>query len=136
MKHALHALNINMAYMSIDDFYLTRADQEQLGNENKYLSGRGVAGTHDIDLGAYIIRQLKYMSSDDVCMNVPIYDKTAHNGLGDRSAEVRTEYGPVDLVLFEGWMLGYQPLNEQDEASLEAKYNGMGLVNQKLKGYK
>ena len=40
-----------MAIVSYDDFYLTRSEQEALGDSNFYLSGRGVAGTHDMALG-------------------------------------------------------------------------------------
>lgn len=122
MRAAMKAIDINVAYMSIDDFYLTREDQVEFGEDNLYLSGRGVAGTHDLNLGANIIKDLKFMNSDKDSIGVPTYDKSAHSGKGDRSSERRVVFGPVDLVLVEGWMLGYQPLNEKEEIILEAKY--------------
>ena len=93
-----------MAIVSYDDFYLTRQDQEKLGDSNFYLSGRGVAGTHDMQLGIETLTQLK--TKKEGCIEVPTYDKSAFNGLGDRG-KPRELDAPVDLVLFEGWMLGY-----------------------------
>lgn len=48
-----------IAVVSYDDFYLTRKEQEKLGDENFYLSGRGVAGTHDMRLGTETLQALK-----------------------------------------------------------------------------
>jgi len=47
-------MGIRTAVVSYDDFYLTHAAQVELASNNptnKLLSGRGVAGTHDIKLG-------------------------------------------------------------------------------------
>lgn len=44
------------------------------------------------------------------------YDKSQHEGRGDRAAESKWQMvkGPVDVVLFEGWMLGFRPLSDAD----------------------
>ena len=45
-------------------------------------------------------------------MAVPRYNKAAHEGRGTRAPEdtwPRVK-GPLDLILFEGWMLGFQPV--------------------------
>ena len=43
---------------------------------------------------------------------VPRYDKAAHGGRGTRAPEHTwpTVKGPLDLILFEGWMLGFSPV--------------------------
>lgn len=45
-------------------------------------------------------------------MYVPQYDKSLHKGRGDRAPFGRwlTATGPVDVVILEGWMLGFTPL--------------------------
>ena len=47
-------------------------------------------------------------------MLVPVYDKSAHGGRGDRTPEDkwRRVTAPLDLVILEGWMLGYSPVAE------------------------
>jgi len=97
--------------LSIDDFYLTRAEQLQLAQahpDNPYLQQRGYPGTHDIALGTSILTQLKQRSTSALAL--PRYDKSRHQGQGDRIEmsqwpQVRQ---PVDVVLLEGWMLGFQ----------------------------
>lgn len=46
-------------------------------------------------------------------MYVPQYDKSLHSGRGDRAPFGRwlTTTGPVDVVILEGWMLGFTPLS-------------------------
>jgi D-glycerate 3-kinase len=49
------------ASVSIDDFYLTRADQAALAQaheDNWLLQGRGHAGTHDMALGTKTLQDL------------------------------------------------------------------------------
>ena len=44
---------------------------------------------------------------------MPRYNKAAHEGRGTRAPEdtwPRVK-GPLDLILFEGWMLGFQPVS-------------------------
>ena len=40
---------------------------------------------------------------------MPRYDKSAHEGKGDRAKEEDWDKvdGPLDLVIVEGWMLGF-----------------------------
>jgi D-glycerate 3-kinase len=106
--------------VSIDDFYLTHAEQQTLASRhpgNPYLLYRGYPGTHDVALGDRVIRQLGPLRAGDEAL-VPVYDKSAHAGRGDRApaARWRRVFGPIDLVILEGWMLGFCPV---DEAALE-----------------
>ncbi len=95
--------------LSIDDVYLRREDQLRLAATfpgNPYLEHRGYPGTHDVALGARVLEALR--SGEDV--EVPRYDKSAHAGRGDRSAATTPVTGRVDVVLLEGWLLGFEPV--------------------------
>jgi D-glycerate 3-kinase len=101
--------------LSIDDFYLTREQQVRLAADfpdNPYLQQRGYPGTHDIELGANILTRLKQPDTGSRLL-LPRYDKSQHQGQGDRAIEsVWPEIElPVDIVLVEGWMLGFQPVS-------------------------
>lgn len=90
-----------VAVLSIDDFYLTKAERERLATDVHPLFGtRGPPGTHAIRLLLETLEAL--MSGGDVA--VPRFDK----GIDDRSGEV-TVAGPVDVVVLEGWCVGAPP---------------------------
>ncbi len=103
--------------LSIDDFYLTRAEQLRLASDfpdNPYLQQRGYPGTHDVALGAEILSRLKQAEPGGRQL-LPRYDKSQHQGQGDRAdpalwPEITL---PVDIVMVEGWMLGFQPVAPQ-----------------------
>ncbi len=104
------------AGVSIDDFYLTREEQLALASANPgnpYLEHRGYPGTHDVALGVRTLRALRSLGDGDV-VSVPVYDKSAHGGRGDRApqSEWRDVRGPIDVVILEGWMLGFAPVAE------------------------
>jgi D-glycerate 3-kinase len=127
-------LGIRAVAVSIDDFYLTHTDQAALAAanpDNPYLQYRGYPGTHDVALGTLVLSQLQGLRQGGE-VRVPVYDKSAHGGRGDRlpARDWRSVSGPLDLVLVEGWMLGFNPLEDSQvvDASLRA-------VNAKLGGY-
>lgn len=121
--------------VSIDDFYLDRAGQIALAAAhagNPYLQQRGYPGTHDVALGARVLRQLRALGAGQTAA-IPRYDKTAFGGLGDRAPADgwQTVRGPIDVVLVEGWMLGFAPVAAgamADPALREA--------NARLRGYR
>lgn len=45
-------------------------------------------------------------------VSLPVYDKSRHGGRGDRVERQHWPQvqGPVDLLILEGWMLGFRPL--------------------------
>jgi D-glycerate 3-kinase len=52
---------LRCASISIDDFYLSNAAQRKVSDanpENRLVQGRGVAGTHDLQLGSSTLDQL------------------------------------------------------------------------------
>lgn len=115
LLQALPGKGLQGAGVSVDDFYLTRADQLALASAhpgNPYLEHRGYPGTHDVPLGERTLRALKTLRAGET-MRVPVYDKSAHGGRGDRAPEDawREVNGPLDVVMLEGWMLGFAPVN-------------------------
>lgn len=104
--------------MSIDDFYLTHEDQKEFSNkfaDNKLLQGRGLPGTHDIPLLSKCINAL--ISGEDSKVILPQYDKSKFNGEGDRCAKGKEVTLPLDIVVLEGWFLGFSPILERQEIS-------------------
>ena len=113
---------LNIVLFLMDDLYLKHEDQLELTarslkdmDDNKLLQGRGLPGTHDIALGADLFSKLIHRNSKLITneISIPFYDKGAFNGEGDRSPEcnwnvVKT---PVDVIIFEGWFNGFQPLS-------------------------
>ena len=113
---ALPELGFRGASVSVDDFYLTRAEQLALAAAhlgNPYLEHRGYPGTHDVDLGERTLAALRDLGAGR-STRVPVYDKSQHGGRGDRAPESdwRDVTGPLDLVIVEGWMLGFEPVPE------------------------
>jgi D-glycerate 3-kinase len=115
----LPAMGLRGAAVSIDDFYLTREEQLRLAAANPgnpYLEHRGYPGTHDIGLGEATIAALRSLGAGGAAasIQVPVYDKSAHGGRGDRASEARwrTVTAPLDLVFVEGWMFGFSPMPE------------------------
>ena len=112
-RTGLNAINV-----SIDDFYLTRSEQIQLAAahpENLFLQQRGYPGTHDVELGARVLDALAKLKSGQ-WTRIPCYEKSLHQGKGDRLPEDRWRrvQGPLDLVILEGWMLGFEPVADAD----------------------
>eukprot|EP00897_Mesotaenium_endlicherianum_P010735 jgi/Mesen1/9690/ME000680S09093 len=91
--------------VSIDDFYLTAAEQL-----------RGNAGSHDLQLGD---------------PNTSCPDTTR----GDRSdaATWPEAEGPLDVILFEGWMLGFRPVAPEAVVAITPQ---LEQVNANLAAYK
>lgn len=82
---------------------------------NRLLQGRGQPGTHDVELGTAILNAFqKLNASPDCTLELPVYDKSAWEGQGDRAANTQKVHGPVDIVIFEGWCLGFHSLPESD----------------------
>ena len=93
-----------VAILSIDDFYLTRAERQHLARtQHPLLAVRGVPGTHDIPMLRQTLRRLHDLEPGEQC-RLPRFDKAAD----DRADEGRwpSVTGPVGLVVLEGWCVG------------------------------
>ena len=66
---------------------------------------------------------------------MPLYDKSLRGGRGDRAPEAAWPVvtGPLQVVLLEGWCLGFRPL--ADDAAAAAVHPSLPAVNAALRGY-
>ncbi|XP_028756117.1 D-glycerate 3-kinase, chloroplastic [Neltuma alba] len=125
------------ATISIDDFYLTHEGQSKLRESNPgnaLLEFRGNAGSHDLDLSIETLTALTNLKKEGSKMKLPRYDKSAFSGRGDRSdpstwPEIE---GPLTVVLFEGWMLGFKPLPVEAVKAVDPQ---LEVVNKNLEAY-
>ena len=114
---------------SVDDLYLTHSQQIALAKhhpKNRFMEFRGYPGTHDTKLGKAILKALRSKTEPNVI--VPVYEKGAFDGRGDRAPEDKWREVPLplDVVIFEGWMLGFEPLRTV------RKLDTLGLVDLKV----
>ena len=93
----------------------------QAQSDNKLLQVRGNAGTHDLQLGKETLEALQNAVSPENEVAVPRYDKSRNFGRGDRAERSSWPHvqGPIDIILFEGWMLGFSPVGEADAAKVD-----------------
>ena len=97
-------LKFKISVISIDDFYLPSKEMESALKNNPWNVSRGFPGSHSIDL----MKEKLLKWKTDGQLNVPVFDKSLRNGLGDRS---HWKYEAPDLLIIEGWFLGVKPLS-------------------------
>ena len=114
----------NVIKMSLDDFYYDYDKMKKILKEynHELYKYRGLAGTHDLDSLYYCLEKLK--NGEEVY--IPEFNKSLHNGFGDIDSYSYIK-GDHNVIILEGWMLGYEPL-ENVNKNLE-------LFNNKLKEY-
>ena len=95
--------NFKISVISIDDFYLPSQEMELAIKNNPWNVPRGFPGSHSIDLMKDKLLEWKV----DGKLNVPVFDKSLRNGLGDRA---HWRQDSPDLLIIEGWFLGVKPL--------------------------
>ena len=97
--------------LSLDDFYLTRAERSRLATAvHPLFATRGPPGTHDIARLLEVVRTLKAGGTRPVA--VPRFDK----GADDRAGQTPVQ-GPVDTIVLEGWCVG-APAAERGELTV------------------
>lgn len=101
----LEALGLQVCTLSIDDLYKTYADRLQLQQADPRFCWRGPPGTHEVELGPALLRQLR---SAQYPVALPRFDKSLWNGAGDRVQP--DSVSSADIVLFEGWFVGVRPV--------------------------
>lgn len=122
LKSALsqyHGYNTHV--LSIDDLYRDHDDLVALRNrhpENKLLRTRGQPGTHDEELARRFFLGLAGESDVKDVIPWPTYDKSLNGGQGGRVPEDKWERvpldPPIDVLIFEGWCLGFEPLGDTE----------------------
>jgi D-glycerate 3-kinase len=107
LQKILTALGHPTLSLSIDDFYKTYAERQALQAQDPRLIWRGPPGTHDVDLAISVLKQL--CESPHTTTAIPRFDKTAHQGAGDRYSTPELTTGN-EIILFEGWFIGARPI--------------------------
>lgn len=108
-EHQLHTVTI-----SLDDLYKTHDGllaQRDNNPGNKLYRTRGQPGTHEEDLAGKFFDALRAFKGEGD-LRIPSFDKSKFSGEGDRapiSEWPRLTCKP-DVVVFEGWCVGFRPL--------------------------
>lgn len=110
---------------SIDDFYLSRDQREQLARQvHPLLKTRGVPGTHDVSRGIAIIRQI--LQGNAAELSIPVFDKSTDDRMHE-SHWTRVS-ADCDLVIFEGWCVGSVA---EDQSALQSPINALEQLEDK-----
>ncbi|MGF1513526.1 MAG: glycerate kinase [Elainellaceae cyanobacterium] len=105
LSRILAQLGHRVCCLSIDDFYKSYAERQQLQRADPRLIWRGPPGTHDVNLAVSVLQQLR--AGQPVA--VPRFDKSAQGGQGDRAAF--ESVAGATVVLLEGWLVGIRPID-------------------------
>ncbi len=126
-------LNFKIAVVSIDDFYLPSDEMKLVIKNNPWNVSRGFPGSHSVKLMHEKLLNWK----ENGVLNVPVFDKSLRNGLGDRS---HWRSDTPDLLILEGWFLGIEPLSINDDQNKSSnltfhEYEYIKKIQKNLKNY-
>ncbi|MCC5826805.1 MAG: kinase [Alkalimonas sp.] len=133
LTEQLTALGLATATVSLDDYYLSKAQRQQLAEQvHPLLAQRGVPGTHAINRA--ITDAKRVLAAKPV--QLPCFDKALDEPVSDRPPQ------QLQLLIVEGWCLGIGPQSEQElylpQNNLEANDDPTGqwraFINQQLGG--
>ncbi|TPX55256.1 hypothetical protein PhCBS80983_g05477 [Powellomyces hirtus] len=126
--------SLSVISLSIDDFYLTKQEQDSLASSepgNKLLQYRGNPGTHDISLALNVLDELTLAHQSALegrpsSVLIPRYDKSLHQGRGDRAPREKwtTALAPFHVIILEGWCVGFRSLPDRRLQELFHSSNG------------
>ncbi|KAG0009439.1 hypothetical protein BGZ80_002386 [Entomortierella chlamydospora] len=152
----------------MDDLYLPYKDQLTLSQrypDNKMIEFRGLPGTHDIQLGSMTFhafctanQRVQSLSGNTqegqgvpVKVPIPSYDKGLYSGRGDQIPRDQWPQAeaPFDVILFEGWSLGFKSIRNADQLSeiyqqhstfppyylAKHSFSSLEMVNKSLEAY-
>lgn len=136
----LNAAGRRCQLLSLDDFYLPRADRRILARHIHPLCiVRGVPGTHDLALLSRHIERL--LDGDFSDLRMPQFDKASDDRL--QSTAAYSQATPLDYILFEGWLCGAPPMSDEAladpvnrlEAEQDPQMHWRNWVNLNLREY-
>ena len=115
LQHRFAEVGLRLAVVSIDDAYLPWPERLEAMAGNPFGVTRVPPGSH----APAVLREciMRWHGRADGVLHLPRFDKTLRQGEGDRCAEWR---GQADALLVEGWLLGCQPLPEQQACTAMA----------------
>jgi len=110
--------SLSVATLCIDDLRFSQAKVSQFAQERPDLQlffGAGLPGFHEVELGVDILSRIKCFLQEQSGIELPSWDRNLSNGIGDRRPQFhplnQVVRKPLDILLFEGWLVGYQPLS-------------------------
>ncbi len=114
------AADWSVAVLSMDDFYLSRAERLELSREvHPLLATRGPPGTHDCEMMRRYMRRLRRLGHEE-SIALPRFDKARDDRAPPTTWPRAT--GPLDAIILEGWCLGVPP---QDAGGLVTPINDL-----------
>jgi D-glycerate 3-kinase len=96
---------LRLAMVSIDDLYLPLARRRAVLAGNPFGVSRVPPGSHDLPL---LLERLASWRGSGL-LELPRFDKTLHDGQGERAGERRQA---ADALVLEGWLMGCKPLDD------------------------
>lgn len=111
---------MKVVQLSIDDFYLSRAEREELAKSvHPLLITRGVPGTHDVRMAESVLSSLSSAQESSVTI-IPRFNKA----MDDPYPQSQWDrfVGRPNVVLFDGWFMG---AIEQKETELLSPVNDL-----------
>jgi len=141
LKHLIETESgFAVAEISLDDFYATYAERQQLATDiHPLLLTRGVPGTHDIDL---MENTFSALLEGKPC-TVPRFNKSIDDREHDNKWSQFNNHTSIDIILFEGWC-NNSPIQTDEELitpinTLEQREDENGIwrtyANEQLKIY-
>lgn len=99
-----HQFDKKIVVMSIDDFYLTKAERVEMSKtQHPLFITRGVPGTHNIAMIESIFSSAR--AGQD--FEVPVFDKSIDDRAPQSCWQRITE--KIDVIVLEGWCVGITP---------------------------
>ena len=118
LEKILKTKDLNVVKFSIDDFYLTKMERQNLAIKvHPLLQTRGIPGTHDTVLLSEKLDQLAKPDNNKI-IQVPRFNKASDDRYSEKEWQIIQP--PADLIIIEGWFVGAPPL---DLNSLEEPVN-------------
>lgn len=108
LKFILAKLGYKSASLSLDDLYKTYRERQILKTQDPRFIRRGPPGTHEVELGIEVLQRCR---RGQYPVEFPRFDKSAYEGEGDRTEPERITH--ADIVFFEGWFVGVQPIDPE-----------------------
>lgn len=132
------AYKYNAINISLDDLYLDHDKLVQVrenNSSNKLLRTRGQPGTHDVALAVEFFSSLDKGSE----ILIPSFDKSQFSGEGGRAPQETwrriSADAHVDIVIFEGWCVGFQPLQDDEIKDRWSQANKSDSLTETLKDH-